>query len=606
MVRHWFKKPTSFWIPLVMLSLLFVIGCGSAAQPTSTERTETAKPMEQGQSMAAPTAVPQTMLEAQPEKTKLQRMVVAISPMGWDTNFTYRVSTTGLLDKRPIQEMLIGIDRVTGAYEPQLATSWEMAPNGQDWTFKLRKGVPWHGEAAKPEGWGEFTARDVRHTAFMHTNPDAAASNGGKWNEITGVLKEDRTQENAFEIVAQKAEAALEIVDDYTVVIHSNTVQPELYYYHSVNRGYPIVSKARYDGLGKEEVGQAIVGTGPLKFVERKEAQHVLYEVVEDHWRVTPEYNELEFRWVAESATRLATLLTGEVHMADIERALQPQARDQGMRVIRSKFPGMHVSWGYHGLYFTVPEFLDPDLPWLDVRVRRAMQKAVDAEGIASALLGDSEVERPAIYGFHPVLDVEMWPNVWNSKWVEDWEEYYGYDPERAKELLAEAGYPNGFEFTIHLTPLSGLPEIVDIGQAIAVDFQKIGLKPKLEELDYPVSRAMARAHKASGVLRPSRSSHRTILSATSYSTKHSSYHIYTNPEVDKIIEELEVTVDNLRRGELLQKMGDIQYYDNARLQMFGLYVEMTVNPKYVANYDFPSTMSGYFTHLEYIDTVPQ
>jgi hypothetical protein len=52
--------------------------------------------------------------------------------------------------------------------------------------------------------------------------------------------------------------------------------------------------------------------------------------------------------------------------------------------------------------------------------------------------------------------------------------------------------------------------------------------------------------------------------------------------------------------------MGDIQYYDNARLQMFGLYVEMTVNPDYVTNYDFPSTMSGYFSHLEYIDTVPQ
>jgi ABC-type transport system substrate-binding protein len=611
MICKWFKRTTSVWIPLIILSLLLVIGCGSAAEQAGTAETEVAKTeavktMAKDQSVAAPTAIPQAADQAQLEDAKLQRVVVAISPMGWDTNFTYRVSTTGLLDKRPVQEHLLGINRVTGAYEPQLATAWEMAPNGKDWTFTLRKGVQWHGEADKPEGWGEFTARDVRHTTYMHVEPQSLASNGGAWRKITGVSKDDRKLDNAKMVVAQKIESNVEIVDDYTLVYHSQTVQPELDYYHSVNRGYPIISKARWDMLGDDGIERAIVGTGPLKFIERKEAQHVLYEAVEDHWRVTPQYNELEFRWVSESATRLATLLTGEVHMADIERALQATARDQGMKVIRSKFPGMHVSWGYFGLYFTVPEYLDPDLPWLDVRVRRAMQKAIDSQGIADALLGGSEVEYPAIYGFHPALDEEMWPELWNDKWFEDWDEYYGYDPERAKELLVEAGYPNGFEFTIHLTPLSGLPEIVDIGQAIAVDFQKLGLKPKLVEIDYPVSRAMARNHEASGILRPSRSSHRTILSATSYSTKDSSYHIYTDPELDLVIEELERTVDNRERARLLQKLGDIQYYDNARIQMFGLYVEMTVNPKYISNYDFPATMSGYFSHLEYIETVPQ
>ena len=609
MAYHWLRRFISLAIPLVVLVLLFTAACGTAEQPaTSSGETTLPAAQEPAQAMAAgaPTAMPQAAEQSQLGDTKLQRVVVAISPMGWDTNFTYRVSTTGLLDKRPVQEHLIGINRVTGAYEPQLATAWEMAPNGKDWTFTLRKGIQWQGEADKPEGWGEFTARDVRHTTYMHVEPQSLASNGGAWRKITGVSKDDRKLENAKTVVAQIVNESVEVLDDYTVVYHSNTVQPELDYYHSVNRGYPIISKARWDALGDEGIERAIVGTGPLKFVERKEAQHVLYEAVEDHWRVTPEYNELEFRWVAESATRLATLITGEVHMADIERALQSTAKQEGMRVISSKFPGMHVSWGFFGQYYTLPELLDPDLPWLDVRVRRAMQKAVDSQGIADALLGNSEIEYPAHYGFHPVLDEEMWPGLWNDKWFEDWEEYYGYDPERAKELLAEAGYPNGFEFTIHLTPLSGLPEIVDIGQAIAVDFQKLGLKPKLVEIDYPVSRAMARNHEASGIMRPSRSSHRTILSATSYSTKDAADHVYTNPEIDLVIEQLERTVDNSERAKLLQKMGDIQYYDNARLQMFGLYVEMTVNPNYVANYDFPATMSGYFSHLEYIDTVPQ
>jgi len=358
--------------------------------------------------------------------------------------------------------------------------------------------------------------------------------------------------------------------------------------------------------LGDDGIGRAVVGTGPFKFVERKEAQHVRYEAVQDHWRVTPSYGELEWQWVAESATRLANLITGTVHMADIERALQPGAKEKGMMVIRSKFPGMHVKWGYYGLYFTLPDKLDPDLPWLDVKVRRAMQKSVDSEGIAAALMPGTEIEYPAIYGFHPVLDEEMWPGIWNPAWFDDWQEYYGYDLDKAKELLKEAGYENGFEFIIHLTPLSGLPEIVDIGQAMAGDLVKLGLQPKLVEIDYPVSRAMHRKDEASGIMRPSRSQHRTIVSATSYSTKDASGHVYTNPVMDLTIEKLEQTVDPSGRAKILQEIGDIQFYDNARLQMFGLYVEMTVNPKYVDNYDFPATMSGYFTHLEYVQTLPQ
>ena len=600
MVPLWFRSPTALILIPLLLFLLGALACGSSAESGQDIAPTGDKTGAKDGSVAEPQDAGGAPVGA---NKKLERVVIAVAPMGWDTNFTYRTSTTGLLDKRPVQEMLIGVNRVTGAYEPQLATKWEVAPNGKDWTFTLRKGVQWHGEADKQEGWGEFTARDVRHTTYMHTEPNSNASNGSVWRGITGMPTNPRWGKA---LVAKRIEEAVEIVDDYTVVYHSNTVQPELYYYHSVNRGYPIVSEALWQALDDEGIARAIVGTGPFKFIERKEAQYVRYEAVPDHWRVTPSYKELEFRWTAEAATRVANLLTGQVHMAEIERALQGQVQDKGMRVIRSKFPGMHVKWSFYGNYPTVPEFFDPDLPWADVRVRRAMQKAVDSEGIAKALLPGTEIQYPAIYGFHPVLDDDMWPGIFNSKWLEDWDEYYGYDPDRARELLAEAGYPNGFEFTIHLHPLSGLSEIVEIGQAIAGDFEKIGLKPKLVEIDYPVSRAMSRTHKASGILRPSRSSHRSAHSVLGYSTRLSASHPYTNVEMDLLIGELERTGDQSERTKLLQKAGDIQYYDNARLQMFGLYVEMTVNPKFIANYDFPATTSGYFTHLEYIETVPK
>jgi ABC-type transport system substrate-binding protein len=631
MVPRWFRSTTALILIPILLLLLGAVACGSAAEPdtappadtppkdtmtdtkkdtmTDTKKdtmTDTKKDTMTDTKKDVPVAKmdPTAMPAATGEK--LQRLVVAVAPMGWDTNFTYRVSTTGLLDKRPVQEHLIGIDRVDGSYEPQLAEKWEVAPNGKDWTFTLRKGVMWHSEPEKPEGWGEFTSRDVRHTAYMHTEPNSNASNGTVWRGITGVTKADQKADNGQELVTAKIDEAVEIIDDYTVVIHSADVLPELYYFHSVNRGFPIVSKARYDALGDDDIGRAIVGTGPLKFVEREEASHVRYEAVPGHWRMTPSYNELEFRWTAESATRVANLVTGNAHMADIERALQGQVKEKGMRVIRSKFPGMLVKYSMYGNYPTVPEFFDPDLPFANLKVRKGIQKAIDSKGIAKSLLPGTEIEYPALYGFHPVLDEEMWPGIMNPKWFAEWEEEYGYDPDAARALLKEAGYENGFEISIHLHTLSGLPEIVEIGQAIAGNLEDVGITVKLEQIDYPQSRGMSRKHNTAGVLRPSRSSHRAVYLSSAYSTRLSSSHPYTSVEMDAVIGELEQTVGLAERTKLLQQIGDITFYDHARLMLFGLYVEMAVNPEYVSNYDFPATMSGYFTHLEYVETVPQ
>ena len=97
-----------------------------------------------------------------------------------------------------------------------------------------------------------------------------------------------------------------------------------------------IESKARWDAGGKELYGQKVVGTGPFEFVERKVGAHVRYKRVENHWRQTPAYKELEFRWVPEGVTRLATLLAEETHISDVERALQKDATAKGMRASRA------------------------------------------------------------------------------------------------------------------------------------------------------------------------------------------------------------------------------------------------------------------------------
>jgi ABC-type transport system substrate-binding protein len=86
-----------------------------------------------------------------PSKAKLERLRIAVAPLGWDTNFTWLQSRSGQLDKRPALEYLVGIDRETGQYIPELAETWKMSPDGQHWTITLRKGVKFH------ENWGEFT-----------------------------------------------------------------------------------------------------------------------------------------------------------------------------------------------------------------------------------------------------------------------------------------------------------------------------------------------------------------------------------------------------------------------------------------------------------------
>src|SRR5215472_7552046 len=112
---------------------------------------------------------------AAPPKAKLERLIIAVAPLGYDTNFSWLHTISGLLDKRPALEYLVGIDRNTGAYIPELAEKWEMAPDGKTWTITLRKGVKFH------ENWGECTAKDVRHAVFLITQPESVQSDASTW-----------------------------------------------------------------------------------------------------------------------------------------------------------------------------------------------------------------------------------------------------------------------------------------------------------------------------------------------------------------------------------------------------------------------------------------
>ena len=531
---------------------------------------------------------------AAPPKAKLERLRIAVAPLGYDTNFSWMHTISGMLDKRPALEYLVGIDRHTGAYMPELAETWEMAPDGKTWTITLRKGVKFH------ENWGEFTARDVRHAVFLLTQPEAIAGSTPFWRNAMGVTKTDSAEE-----VARKAEQGVEIVDDYKVVFHLKQVVPEFVDNLSPLQDLTMQSKARWDAGGKELYGQKVVGTGPFEFVERQVGAYVLYKRVDNHWRQTPEYKELEFRWVPEGVTRLASVLAGEVHISDVDRALQKDALAKGMKISTSKLPAMQHQWQFGGMYFATPDKLDPTVPFVKREVRQAMNLAVNRQAIANAILG-GKAQPHRVMGYHPQLSTAIWPGIWNPEWDKRFEERFGYAPAKAKALLAQAGYPQGFAFTLYLYTLPGLPEILDIGQAMALDFQAIGLKPKLVETEFTRVRELYRTRMIHGALFPTRHAGQALdVARNVHKAKDSGSYWYEHPVIEERLEALTTVVDKAERTRLLREIGDHKVEEFAEIPMCWLDAEAVVNPKYIAEYTFPGVITGYFTHLEYVRLAP-
>jgi peptide/nickel transport system substrate-binding protein len=592
--------------------LLLAIACGAAATatpaPAATKApapaVAPAAPVAPGAPAAAPAAAPTptvapaaTPAPTPAPKAKLERLKIGVAPLGWDTNFTWIQSRSGQLDKRPALEYLIGIDQNTGAYIPELATKWEMAPDGRSWTVTLRKGIKF---IDSEKDWGEFTGKDVRHSVFLISQTEATQTDALLWRSQMGLAKDDTPDG-----VAKKLEAGVEIVDDHKVVFRLKSAEPELFDSLSQTADLAMESKARWDAGGKALYDKKVVGTGPFEYIERKLGQHVLYRRVDNHWRQTAPYKELEFRWVQESVTRLATILTGEVHISDVDRALQKDAVAKGMKVLQSKQPAIQHHWNFGGQYYLTPDKLDTNVPWANPTtgklVRQAMNIAIDRKPIGDTILA-GKGEPMWNHGFHPTLTAALWPGAYSPDWEKRFNELYGYNPAKAKALLAQAGYPNGFEFTMYLYTLPGLPEIPDIGQALALDFQKVGLKAKLVEIDFPRARGLYTTKTISGGMYPLRHGLNTRDKLRLFDlSKGCVACAYEHPFIEEKWAELGKTVEPAKRAQLLREMGDHTFNEFADIPMFWLFGDATINPKFISDYVFTGIITGYYTHLEYI-----
>src|SRR5919197_5096014 len=369
---------------------------------------------------------------------------------------------------KPMMENLLNRDPKTGALRPMLAERWEVLDAGRAWRFYLRKSVQFH------DGHGEMTAEDVKFTLATIAREGSANSLGPEFRLIK----------------------SMDIDDPYTITIHFE--KPFVAFGNKVTQGLFasvafIHSKKYIETVGEEAAERHPVATGPWKFVEHVRGDRIVYEAVENHWRTVPHFKRLVFLKVPEPATRMAMLRAGSVDVIEIGGEYVEELKQVGVRTLLMP----NVSWVYvilGGQWPDKPTY-DAAVPWAlpDAerarKVRLALNLAVDKQAIMQQVLG----------GLGSVLGA--WLTYPTDPWAtETLSKPYPYDPAKAKALLAEAGYPKGFEVTMNLTAWPGRGFLPDVGEAVATYWEKVGLKVKRRPVDRAVFSADFRKRSYAGV----------------------------------------------------------------------------------------------------------
>ncbi len=365
-------------------------------------------------------------------------------------------------------------------FDPSIspAESWELAPDLSKVTFKLRRGIQFH------KGYGEMTADDV---VWSHNN---ALREGSKFWGVTGIRQYmDRWEK----------------VDDYTAVMYFKQFEPRWELLLSNLRTHQpwIGSKKAVDQLGEETANITPIGTGPYQVLSYRSREKVELEALPSHWRRTALTKRMDVVEIPEALARAAAFQAGEVDIIEVDLKLIPDLLNkvQGSRAQ----PGLGYAFP-HTIYFPGNYWSDrncltgdttgfprpgfkPDAqhPWIGDpkdparmesarKVRLAMAMAIDQETILRTIFGGLGKIGGTYTGFSPE----------DPEYKQEWT--ISYDPVRAKQLLAEAGYPNGFSFTFYVPP-DHIVVNPEAGQAIAQMWRSIGLDPKIDSTAYAAAR---------------------------------------------------------------------------------------------------------------------
>jgi len=343
-------RGVSYLLGALLLLTLFIAACGDDDTPEPTPAAATPAPT----AMPTPTPAPTMAPEPQPV---VDKVVVAITPPSPQNTLFHKVWVEGSGPLRGMYETLIGFNRFTREYEAtRLATDWSVSPDGTKWTYILRQGIPFHNGT-------EFTAQDVVFTWEQYANSMLSGS---------ALMMEVIDGEDSFSIP-----------NPHEITWNLNRPEATIGIWTSDMFQWLNYSKDHWDAVGEEGYAADPIGTGPFRFVSFGENSHIAFERVEDHWRQTPEMNEIEFRYMKEDATRVAPADSGFDKLHEelgnrLGHVLEPPGHQGGVGVatdVPGGEPGQcqHAGHGEpHGEHrIGDREWPEGRFPWAGQRLRR-------------------------------------------------------------------------------------------------------------------------------------------------------------------------------------------------------------------------------------------
>jgi peptide/nickel transport system substrate-binding protein len=431
--------------------------------------------------------------------------------------------------------------------KPGLAVSWR-AVDATAWEFRLRPGVRFHDGS-------DFTAEDVAFS--LRRAPGVNASIVGAYAVYTRQI------------------ARIEIVDPLTIRLHTATPYPLMPYDMSV---VPIVSRRIGEGATSADfnTGKAAIGTGPFRFAQWIPGERVVMTRNDDYWGPKPAWRRVIFAPIPNDTARVAALLAHDVDLID---GVPPSALadlrarpDVGLaQTAFNRLEFLHMdSFRDHPDFVTdlAGNPLDRN-PFKDVRVRKAIAKAIDRNALVNGINQGMGVPAgqflpDGIFGTSPDLKPEP------------------YDPDGARRLLAEAGYPSGFGVTLH-GPSGRFVNDAKITAAVGQMLARVGISAQVETM--PVAMFKTRVAKydmsiyidgwwadtgeASNSLRALVA---TVNPATGWGLANRGR--YSNPRLDALLERALATIDDEARDRLLQQASEMAIAD---VGLVPLYFEIAV-----------------------------
>ncbi len=383
---------------------------------------------------------------------------------------------------------------------PSLAESWSASEDGLTYDFVLREGTKFH-------NGDPVTAEDVKFSF-------------GRYHGVSHDLMATRV-------------AQVEVPDPRHVRFKLKEPWPDFltFYGNATGSGW-IVPKKYVEKVGDDGYKKAPIGAGPYKFVSFTPGVELVLEAFEEYWRKTPSVKRLVFKVIPEEATRLAALKRGEI---DIVYSIRGELADE----LRST-PGLTLKPVYPPAPFWL-SFVDqwnPKSPWYDARVRQAASLAIDRKGINQALtLGYSK------------LTGSLVPDSFEFFWQPP---APVYEPAKARQLLAEAGHPNGFDAGEYYCDAS----YSNVGEAVLNNLGEVGIRARLRPIERAAFLKEWGEKKFKNIIQcGSGAFGNAATRLAAFVVKGGTYAYGSYPDIDELFDKQAIELDHARRAATLDKI---------------------------------------------------